>query len=197
MDEELAHRVATGLRSGDPDAWRQLYDAFAERVWRGVARLLGPHPADIADVVQETMLAAARSVRNFDGAKGSLWNWLWGIARTQVALHFRQRRRHDRWKWDALTRPEGTEALHESGIEINEVAEAVRAALGELPAEYEQLLTAKYSDGDSVERIAGRERLTETAVRSKLARARAAFRAAYLRMNRHDRNTTEVARELP
>ena len=197
MDEELAHRVATGLRSGDPDAWRQLYDAFAERVWRGVARLLGPHPADIADVVQETMLAAARSVRNFDGAKGSLWNWLWGIARTQVALHFRQRRRHDRWKWDALTRPEGTEALHESGIEINEVAEAVRAALGELPAEYEQLLTAKYSDGDSVEQIAGRERLTETAVRSKLARARAAFRAAYLRMTRHDRNTTEVARELP
>ena len=197
MDEELTHRVVAGLRSGDPDAWRQLYDAFAERVWRGVARLLGPHPADIADVVQETMLAAARSVRNFDGAKGSLWNWLWGIARTQVALHFRQRRRHDRWKWDALTRPEGTEALHESGIEINEVAEAVRAALGELPADYEQLLTAKYSDGDSVERIAGRERLTETAVRSKLARAREAFRAAFLRLTGNSPTDAEACHERP
>ena len=197
MDEELTHRVVAGLRSGDPDAWRQLYDAFAERVWRGVARLLGPHPADIADVIQETMLAAARSARNYDSTKGSLWNWLWGIARTQVALHFRHRQRHDRWKWDAMTRPEGTEARPESGIEMAEVAEAVRAALGELPADYEQLLTAKYSDGDSVERIAGRERLSETAVRSKLARARAAFRAAYLRITRLDRNTMEVARELP
>src|SRR5207248_116660 len=75
-----------------------LYDAFAERVWRGVARLLGPNSADVADVVQETMLAAARSARTFDDGKGSLWVWLWGIARMQVALHYRKQQRHDRLK---------------------------------------------------------------------------------------------------
>ena len=33
----------------------------------------------------ETMLAAARSARTYDASKGTLWVWLWGIARMQVA----------------------------------------------------------------------------------------------------------------
>ncbi|HUR54334.1 MAG TPA: sigma factor, partial [Gemmataceae bacterium] len=94
MDDDQARDVARGLRDGNPDAWRALYDAFAERVWRSVARVLGPNAADVADVVQETMLAAARSARGYDPSKGDLWNWVWGIARLQVALHFRKRQRH-------------------------------------------------------------------------------------------------------
>jgi RNA polymerase sigma-70 factor (ECF subfamily) len=98
MDDTQARDVARGLRDGRADAWRALYDAFAERVWRGVARLIGPNSADVADVVQETMLAAARSAGTFDPAKGELWPWLWGIARLQVALHFRNTQRADRLK---------------------------------------------------------------------------------------------------
>ena len=64
------------------------------------------------------------------------------------------------------------------------MAALVRVTLAELPAEYEALLTAKYLDGEPVDRIAVRERSTEVAVRSKLARARQAFREAYAR---HDR----------
>jgi len=66
MDDQQARAAIAGLRRGDPDAWRQLYDALAERLWREVARRLGPRPADVADVVQETMLAAAKSARNYD-----------------------------------------------------------------------------------------------------------------------------------
>ena len=57
----------------------------------------------------------------------------------------------------------------------------MRITLTELPADYESLLTAKYLDGDSIEAIAGRERTTPGAVRSKLARARDAFRLAFAR----------------
>jgi RNA polymerase sigma-70 factor (ECF subfamily) len=60
-----------------------------------------------------------------------------------------------------------------------ETAELVRLTLTALPVDYETLLTAKYLDGESVETIAERERSTEAAVRSKLARARQAFREAY------------------
>src|SRR3954452_14671579 len=98
LDDHHELRIAQGLREGKADAWQALYDAYAERVWRGVARLLGPRSADVADVVQETMLAAARSARTFDPAKGALWPWLWGIARLQVALHYRKQERHDRLK---------------------------------------------------------------------------------------------------
>ena len=51
----------------------------------------------------------------------------------------------------------------------------------ELPAEYETVLTARYLDGESVEHIANLERSTVTAVRSRLARARQAFRQILLR----------------
>src|SRR5437667_6683867 len=95
LDEQQERLIALGLREGKADAWQALYDAYAERIWRGVARLLGPQSTDVADVVQETMMAAARSAATFDPARGSLWPWLWGIAHNHVALHLRkQDRRH-------------------------------------------------------------------------------------------------------
>ena len=64
---------ATGPRAARrfDAAWHQLYDAYAEAVWRCVARRVGPHAAEVADIVQETFLAAARSARTFDPAQGS------------------------------------------------------------------------------------------------------------------------------
>ena len=201
MDELAERDVVRGLREGRPDAWRALYDAFAERVWRGVARLLGPSSAEVADVVQETMLAAARSARTFDGSRGSLWQWLWGIARIQTALHFRKRERHDARKqagvWLAASNGRLTGWLDGDGadpsalLETAELATLVRTTLLELSDDYEMLLTAKYLDGDSIELIAGRERSTGEAVRSKLARAREAFRQAFTRITGgvHDEQT--------
>ena len=159
-----------------------LHEAYAERLWRGVARLLGPHSAEIADVVQETMMAAAKSARGFDDSRGSLWGWLWGIARIQVALHFRRQERRDRLteRHGQAARPvDGTDAAPPVLLEAAERAGLVRAALGELSDDYELILTAVYLDGETVARIAERERSTETAVRSRLARARDAFRQAF------------------
>jgi RNA polymerase sigma-70 factor (ECF subfamily) len=207
MDEHLAREVARGLREGRPDAWRTLYDAFAERVWRGVARVLGPTSADVADVVQETMLAAARSARHFDESNGSFWNWLWGIARHQVALHFRKQKRHDQLRhagdWLAASGGRLAHWLDEISaaptdlLESAELALLVRLALSELTGEYESLLTAKYLDGESVEQIAAREHSTETAVRSKLARARESFRKAFLRLTGASPTDAETCHERP
>jgi RNA polymerase sigma-70 factor (ECF subfamily) len=146
--------------------------------------------ADVADVVQETFLAAARSAKNYDAARGSLWVWLSGIARNHVALHYRKTRRDDQ-----LTRREPSAAgrqlllrwLERRGeapehvLASAELGSLVRATLTELPGDYEALLTAKYCDGVSVEQIAAAEKSSSTAIRSKLARARRAFRLAFIR----------------
>ena len=58
-------------------------------------------------------------------------------------------------------------------------AEAVVRALAELPAEYEEILRAKYLDGQSVREIAEVLRISPKAVESQLTRARAAFRMAF------------------
>jgi len=182
MDETQERRIAQGLRDGQPNAWRDFYDAFAERVWRSVARLLGSSSADVADVVQETFFAAAKSARGYDPAKGSLWFWLWGIARRHLALHFRKRQQYERLQlaraWLVASNGRLQSSPHEA-LETGELVELVRSTLAELPVEYEDVLTAKYLDGVSVEQLAGRDRCTETAVRSRLARARSAFREAF------------------
>ncbi len=94
--EQPEQQIARGLRDGQTDAWRALYDAYARQVWRVVARQMGPDAADVADVVQETFLAAARSARQYDPVRGSLWMGLCGIARRHVARHYRSRQRHGR-----------------------------------------------------------------------------------------------------
>lgn len=188
MDDRQQREVAEGLRNGRQAAWRALYGEFSQQVWRHVARRLGPNPADVADVVQETFLAAARSARGFDAQRGSLWSWLRGIANNQLALHFRQSMRRDdaarlqanvassngrlvKWLDGGPLPPEALEAV--------ETASLVRAALLQLRDEYADLLTAKYVDDLSMEEIAEREGGTITATSSKLARARRAFREAF------------------
>ena len=183
MDDRQEEAVARGLRQGNVEAWRALYEAYAEQVWRAVARLLGPDSTDVADVVQETFLAAARSAAQYDPERGSLWMWLWGIARNRVALHHRQRARLQRQttcNGSVLRYLDGREStLPEDALASAEIAMLVRVTLMELPEEYGMLLTAKYLDGLAVDEIARQMRSTATAVRSKLARARQAFREAF------------------
>jgi RNA polymerase sigma-70 factor (ECF subfamily) len=182
MDEQQERAIARGLRDGDADAWRALYEAYSERVWRCVARLMPPSSAEVADVVQETFLAAARSARSFDPARGNLWGWLWGIARRGVALHYRKQGRRDRLgaTGDAsLSASAGREEAPPEAVAASELAARVRDTLSELSAEYEMLLTTHYLEGGTVEQLAGRANSTAAAIRSKLARARRAFREAF------------------
>ncbi len=192
MDDQQERQVAQGLREGKVEAWEALYRAYAEQVWRMVARLLGPDSASVADVVQDTFLAAARSATGYDPERGSLGVWLWGIARRHVALHGRKQEHLDRLKkagpWLAASNGrlwrflQGQEdALPEEALVSAELAELVRTTLTELPQEYELVLTARYLEALPVEDIARQTRSTSSAVRSRLARARQAFRQAFAR----------------
>src|SRR5918999_1637967 len=97
MDLAPEHEIARGLRQGSAEGWRAFYDAYAERLWLWVARQVGPQAADVADVVQETFLAAARSTASFDPDLGTPWSWLVGIGRNHVALHYRKLARRQRF----------------------------------------------------------------------------------------------------
>ena len=191
-EAELA--IAAGLRAGDAAAWARLHDAYAPRVWHAVARLLGGCESGVADVVQETFLAAAKSARTFDPARGPLWAWLWGVARTQALLHLRKRARHAREKvpyprgWDDPSREPLDDLL------LRESADLVRLTLLELPAEYGRILSEKYLLDASLDQIAAAERLSVVAARSRLARAREAFRAQF---RRHEPNAPREAAHDP
>ena len=192
-------QLTRGLRGGCAEAWQALYDAYAEEVWRCVARRVGPHAAEVADIVQETFVVAARAARAYDPARGSPWVWLSGIARRQAALHFRRKQ----------TRPAGNVTEGTSGklfdwldgnaddpaevLVAAETAATVRQTLHELPPEYEALLVGKYLDGLSLEELAAAEESSAEAVSSKLARARRAFREAFSKLaGSEDRSSIRV-----
>ena len=194
MDPHEERELTRGLGKGDPDAWRRLYDAHAQPVWRFVARLMGPTSADVADVVQETFVAAARSARQFDPERGSLWLWLCGIARRHVALHYRRQERHSRVR-DAGARlgsagGNGTLALWIADRQAPppevfasaELATLVRATLAALSEEHGPLLEARYLEEIPVDQIADAEKCSSTAIRSRLARARQAFREKFTKL---------------
>jgi len=190
MEAQQEREIALGLTQGNTAAWHALYDAYARQVWECIARLMGPAQSDVPDVVQETFLAAARSARGYDPERGSLWGWLSGIARRHAALYFRNRQRQERVRIEAnraagrrhvLRWLENREPAPGAALDSAELAGLVRAALTELPVDYETLLAAKYFEGASIEQIAGAENSTATAIRSKLARARQAFREAFVR----------------
>ena len=184
LDADQQTAVAEGLAAGRAEAWAALYDAYATDVWRYVSRLVGGDAHAVADVVQETMLAAARSARTFDPRRGTLAGWLMGIAHRQAALHFRRAARMPR-PTDRLE--DGAVApAHEAPDELarQEQSEHVRQALAELPAEHAWLLVAKYADGRSIAALSDELSSSPEAVKSKLARARRLFRQTMGRQSR-------------
>lgn len=190
LDEHDQHMVICGLRDGSRDAWSALYRGYSADVWRYAARLVGPHSADVADVVQETMLAAARSARQFDATKGTLWGWLAGITHRQAALAGRRAHRATRVvalaeSGAALFRSlSETEAAADTIWERRELAEIVRWLLAEMSPEYAGLLTGKYLDELSLEALSQQWGGSVEAIKSKLARARREFREQFERVTR-------------
>ncbi len=203
MDRHTTQAIARGLRRGDRQAWLGLYDAYAQRLWKNVGRLMGFDCAEAADVVQNTFLAAARSAKNFDPGRGSLWAWLWGIARRQIALYYRKEGPRSKFvqakSWWVSLDGEKNDWIDakcdppQDVLETRELAALVRQVLSELSDEYQTLLIGKYVDSQSVNIMAKDMNCSAVAVSSKLARARKAFRKSFRMVAQSMSGTTEVS----
>jgi RNA polymerase sigma-70 factor (ECF subfamily) len=169
-----------GLReavlAGDQEAWRVWYDETYPQLFRYVLWRCGGLRDATEELVQEAWLTAVRRVRAFDPAAGPFAAWLCGIAAHLLRNYFRRRRRRGR-----TCELQDVEAPADA--EQRERAEAVAAALAELPEHYEEVLRAKYLDGLTVAGIAAARGDTVKAVESLLTRARQAFREAYEKWN--------------
>jgi RNA polymerase sigma-70 factor, ECF subfamily len=78
--------LVTAAKTGDPDAWRELYRAHAGRL---VVWLQHRSPADAAtsaeDLSHEAWVTAADKIHDFHGGVGDFGGWLFGIARHHAA----------------------------------------------------------------------------------------------------------------
>jgi RNA polymerase sigma-70 factor, ECF subfamily len=175
-DQQLAAAIA----AGDTAAWETFFTGYSPWVYRFAYHHLSGNQADAEDLCSDILLTAARAIKGYNRARGSLDMWLLGIARHRLSRFCKERRLHRPLLAnlsEADTR--GEFPLSEKLWETSLTGAAVNRALAGLPQRQAAVLLDKYVSGLSVEEIARAAGATEKAIESLLSRARAAFRAAY------------------
>jgi RNA polymerase sigma-70 factor (ECF subfamily) len=162
--------IFQGCRRGEPFAWRQLYRAYAAKVYRW-AVLRGLRPAQAEDAAQEVLAVAHR---RFDTCRApeAFESWLYQITRKIVA----NQRRRAWWRrvFPVAETPE--RAFDGRGTETEL---AVRACLAQLPDAQAEVVFLSDVEGYTRVEIAEMIGIANGTVASRLRLGRAAFRAIW------------------
>ena len=159
----------------DEEAFRELYARHSAPVCALLCRLVGRN-GDAADLLQETWLRAVRHLTLFRG-QSAFRTWLTGIA---LNCYRDWRRRHAR---DGETAD--ANGLHAAPRDTDETA-AIGQILGRLHPEHREVLVLHDIESFTHEEIAAALELEPGTSKSRLARARRAFRQRW-----HGHLTTE------
>jgi RNA polymerase sigma-70 factor, ECF subfamily len=169
-------------RSGDVVAWRRLYEAHFDFVYR-VARRLGTPVEELEDVCQETFLVAFRKLDRF--REGKLSTWLYRI--TANVASDRHRRRRVRRAFAALWGggPEESPArTPEREYESAEAEALVSRILERMSPKKREVFALFEVEGLSGEEVAERVGCKVATVWTRLFHARKEFEALGARMVR-------------
>ena len=169
-------------RRGDAVAFSRLFAAFERPIFRYAAHMCGRDAAD--DVVQETFLALLRGPASYDPSKGTVGNYLFGIARHFVLKRLSGREvasfdldEHDEETAWTDERPTVLDSLTRA-----ETVQAVRAAIASLPGAYrEAVVLCELQEMSYLDAAAIAECPVGT-IRSRLHRAKALLSEKLVRL---------------
>ena len=165
------------LAKSDRDhAFELLYNAYRGRIFSFLLRLSGSSEA-ADDLSQDTFLKAHGAMARLD-ADQRLLPWLYRIANNTAIDHLRRRKRFAWLPWASL---HGTAEEPRSADDqtTNQTRSDIAATLRALPPDNAAALLLHALAGYSYQEIAAIQGCTLTAARSRIARARAAFRDQY------------------
>lgn len=182
-ETDSLHSLTKRMAAGSEEAFREFHAAWFPRLFRYVFVLMRGDEHAACDVTQETLLRVVRHVRVFECSDG-FWSWLTCLARSAAADHGRKASRYRR----LLDRFAGQAPATDEPAADFEISETILRGLGQLGEEDRLLLQRKYSEGASVRQMADHAGVTESAIESRLARARRELRAIVFRLTRHETN---------
>ncbi len=181
LDRSLLDRVLAGDR--------QALEALIKQLRPSIERQLLRYPVteeDRHDLLQATLMQVVRRIGSFRG-DSSFSTWLFRVTANEALMLMRSQRRHRGRLVEGMDLEDlgAIPTMSESEYgEPGDVTAAnrqrdarVREALDELPADYRDVVVAHYHMDLGLEEIAGRFDLSESAVRSRLHRARTRLRA--------------------
>jgi RNA polymerase sigma-70 factor (ECF subfamily) len=167
------------VQEGDLQAYRFLVESYQSRIYRLVARILGPGHGDIEDVVQEVFVKAYLSLKGFKGSS-SFGTWITRIAVNRARDLLRKRSR--RVSLDDVQAQELKEYLRQAGSEegsgtrAEAIGRLVTLAVASLPQRLRIVITLKDIEGLSYEEVSGLLNRSVGTVKSRHSRARARLR---------------------
>jgi RNA polymerase sigma-70 factor, ECF subfamily len=171
--------LVEAARNGDGEALDALLRQYQPQVFRFGMKMCRD-PQDAQDVLQETLLAAARTLRGFRGAS-SVSTWLYTVARS---FCIKSRRRSvfapevaSLESGGALARAATDMAPDpERALAGREVAAVLESAIAALEPEYREVLLLRDVEGLSAAEVAEVTGISVAAVKSRLHRARVMVR---------------------
>jgi RNA polymerase sigma-70 factor (ECF subfamily) len=181
----IDNSVLTMAADGDPSALAKLATYLRPHIEKQLLR----YPVtdeDRRDLVQATLVQVIRRVGSFRG-DASFSTWLFRVTANEALMLMRSQRRHRNRVVGGLDleelgnlpaandRPAEPEAT--STAAASERDARVRQALDELPSGYRDVVALHYHQDLGLHEIAARLSTTESAVRSRLHRARSRLRA--------------------
>jgi RNA polymerase sigma-70 factor (ECF subfamily) len=181
VNEPEEARLLEAARAGDAGALDALLTRYQPRIYRFGMKMCR-RPEDAADVLQDTLLAMARGLRDFRGAS-SVSTWLYKIARSYCI----KKRRRSKFAPERELSLEA-EARDEVGgladprrrpdetLEARRLEEALARSIASLDPKYRDVLVLRDVEGLPAGEVAQVMGLTVEAVKSRLHRARASVR---------------------
>jgi RNA polymerase sigma-70 factor (ECF subfamily) len=170
--------LLAAARTGDRAAIEALLERYQDRVFRFGVRMCGDSE-DAKDIVQDTLLAAARTVGDFRG-EASVSTWLYTIARS-FCLKKRRRSKFapaEEISLDGaatLALPSSTAAPDELAAR-DEVKRALAGALEALDPASREVLILRDMEGLTAPEVSKITGASVDAIKSRLHRARSAVR---------------------
>jgi RNA polymerase sigma-70 factor (ECF subfamily) len=170
-------RLVELSRAGNREAFEQLVQRYADRLYAVVLRYLGdPHEAE--EAVQEAFLRAWRGIGGFE-RRAQFFTWLY-----RIGINEAKRRAERRPAAGTVTSMEETPVgdapdwseAPETRSEQRDLRAVLERAVRELPLEYRAPLILRDVEGLSTAEAAEVMELREAAFKSRLHRARLAVR---------------------
>jgi RNA polymerase sigma-70 factor (ECF subfamily) len=171
------------LHAGDPEEFSRLVDAYSSQIYRLATKML-TQQQDAEDVLQETFLKAYRGLKSFDG-RSKISTWLFRIA-TNEALMVLRRKHPDTVSIDEPIETEEGEqepvqiidwcCLPENELLSEEAREKLDSAVQKLPDSLKVVFLLRDINDLSTHETAEVLGLSDTAVKTRLSRARLRLR---------------------
>jgi RNA polymerase sigma-70 factor (ECF subfamily) len=171
------------LKAGDQAAYAQLVEENASAIYRLALRLMG-NEADAEDVLQETFLSAFKSIDRFEG-RSSLSTWLYRIASNAALMRLRRNEPEQVSVDEPVERDDGELmprqffdfcCLPEDDLLREEAREQMKQAIDDLSPTLRSVFVLRDIEGLSTAETAEALDLSESAVKSRLMRARLKLR---------------------